>query len=117
MTQFSNLQKQQLREVAEPIWRNIVDAARERDYAKFSRGFSSELRGKLSEDHFRQSCEDFPLLTTIEPGFEFIDCVQRKDSVTIIWRLTSSSFEGEFLGLLTLQSGASGVEIGGVSVN
>ncbi len=115
--QFSRLQKEQLREVAEPIWRNIVFAARERDYARFSRGFSGELRAKLSEEHFRQSCEDFPLLTTIEPEFEFIDSVHRPNSVTIIWRLASTSYEGEFLGLLTLQSGDAGIEISAVSVS
>jgi hypothetical protein len=61
MTQFSRLQKEQIRSVAEPIWKNIIEAARERDYARFSRGFATELLAKLSEEHFRQSCEDFPV--------------------------------------------------------
>ena len=117
MTQFSRLQKEQLKSVAEPIWTNIIVAAGERDYAKFSRGFSSELLAKLSEEHFRESCKDFPLLTTIETGFEFIDSIQREQAITILWRLRSSKFEGEFLGLLTLQSGESGMEITAVSVS
>ena len=117
MTQFSRLQKEQLKSVAEPIWTNIIVAARERDYAKFSRGFSSELLAKLSEEHFRESCKDFPLLTTIETGFEFIDSIQREQAITILWRLRSSKYEGEFLGLLTLQSGESGMEITAVSVS
>jgi hypothetical protein len=117
MTQFSRLQKEQLRSVAQPIWKNIIEAARERDYARFSRGFCNDLLAKLSEEHFRQSCEDFPLLTTIEPDFEFIDSIHRENSITILWRLTSSRYAGEFLGLLTLQSGESGMEISAVSVN
>jgi hypothetical protein len=117
MTQFSRLQKEQLRSVAEPIWKNIIEAAREHDYARFSRGFSSELMAKLSEEHFRQSCEDFPLLTTIKPDFEFIDSIHRENSITILWRLGSSQYQGEFLGLLTLQGGESGMEITAVSVN
>ena len=117
MTQFSRLQKEQLRSVAQPIWKNIIEAARERDYARFSRGFCNDLLAKLSEEHFRQSCEDFPLLTTIEADFEFIDSIHRENSVTILWRLTSSRYAGEFLGLLTLQSGESGMEISAVSVN
>ena len=117
MKQFSRLEKEQLRAVAEPIWRNIIEAARERDYARFSRGFSNDLLAKLSEEHFRQSCEDFPLLTTIGSDFEFIDSIQRENAVTILWRLFSSRYEGEFLGLLTLQSGDSGMEISAVSVN
>jgi hypothetical protein len=116
MTQFSRLQKEQLRSVAQPIWNNIIQAARERNYARFSRGFSNDLLSKLSEDHFRESCEDFPLLTTIEDEFEFIESIHREKSVTILWRLTSSSYAGEFLGLLTLQSGESGMEISALSV-
>ena len=117
MTQFSRLHKEQLRAVAEPIWKNIIEAARQHDYARFSRGFSSELRAKLSEEHFRQSCEDFPVLTTIESDFEFIDSIQRQNSITILWRLSSSEYAGEFLGQLTLQGGESGIEISAVSVN
>ena len=56
-------------------------------------------------------------MTTIEPGFEFIDSIHREKSVTILWRLTSSTYAGEFLGLLTLQSGDKGMEISAVSVN
>ncbi len=115
--QLSNLEKEQLKSVASPIWNNIIEASREQDYARFSRGFSSELRGKLSEEHFRMSCQEIPLLTTIEPNFEFIDSIQREKGVTILWRLWSSRFEGEFLGVLTLQSGESGTEITGVSIN
>ena len=117
MNQFSRLQKEQLRSVAQPIWKNIIEAARERDYARFSRGFCNDLLAKLSEEHFRQSCEDFPLLTTIEPDFEFIDSIHRENAITILWRLTSSRYAGEFLGQLTLQSGESGMEISAVSVN
>ena len=117
MTGLNRLQKEQLRAVAEPIWRNIVSAARQQDYARFSRGFSNELRSRLSEEHFRESCEDFPLLTTIEPEFEFIDSIHREHSITILWRLKSSSLAGEFLGQLTLQQGEEGMEIAGVSVN
>jgi hypothetical protein len=72
---------------------------------------------KLSEEHFRESCKDFPLLTTIEPEFEFIDSIHREKGMTILWRLTSTTYSGEFLGLLTLQAGAAGMEITGVSVS
>ena len=114
---YSRLQKEQLRSVAEPVWKNIIDSARRQDYAGFSRGFSSELLSKLSEEHFLESVKDFPLLITIESDFEFIDSIHRENATTIMWRLTSSQFEGEFLGLLTLQPGDAGMEITAVSVN
>ena len=100
-----------------PIWKNIIEASREHDYARFSRGFSAELSAKLSEEHFMISCQEIPLLTNIDPDFEFIDSIQREKGITILWRLKSTKYAGEFLGILTLQSGESGMEITGVSVN
>ncbi len=115
--QLSALEKEQLKSVATPIWKNIIEAARNEDYARFSRGFSSDLRAKLSEEHFRLSCQEIPLLTCIGDDFELIDSIQREKGITILWRLKSTKYAGEFLGILTLQSGESGMEITGVSVN
>ena len=112
-----DLKNKQLKSVALPIWNNIVAAATEQNYARFSRGFSNDLLAKLSEEHFRASCEDYSLLTSIAPDYEIIDSIQRENGVTILWRLTSTRLPGEFLGQLTLQSGESGMEITGVSVN
>jgi hypothetical protein len=117
MAKIFDLKNEQLKSVALPIWKNIVEAAGEKNYARFSRGFSNDLLAKLSEQHFRQSCEDYPLLTSIAPDFEIIDSIQREKGVTILWRLHSTQLAGEFLGQLTLQSGESGMEITGVSVS
>jgi hypothetical protein len=112
-----DLKNEQLKSVALPIWRNIVEAAAEQNYARFSRGFSVDLLAKLSEEHFRESCKDYPLLTSIGSDYEIIDSIQREDGVTILWRLSSTQLAGEFLGQLTLQSGKTGMEISGVSVS
>ena len=117
MAKIFELKKEQLKSVALPIWKNIVEAAGEQNYARFSRGFSNDLLAKLDEEHFRQSCEDYPLLTSIEPNFEIIDSIQRENGVTILWRLYSNKLAGEFLGQLTLQKAEKGMEISGVSVS
>ena len=117
MAKIIDLKNEQLKSVALPIWKNIVEAAQEQNYARFSRGFSNELLAKLDQEHFRQSCHDFPLLTSIDSDFKIIDSIQRENGVTILWRLRSTQLAGEFLGQLTLQSGASGMEISGVSVS
>lgn len=117
MAKLSELEKQQLRAVALPIWKNIIESSRNQDYAAFSRGFCNDLKSKLSEAHFRQSCIDFPLLTTIADDYEIIGSVRREKGITILWRLTSTEYAGEFLGILTLHRGAAGIEITGVSVN
>ena len=117
MAKVIELKNAQLKSVALPIWKNIIEAASEQNYARFSRGFSNELLAKLSEQHFRQSCDDFPLLSSIAPDFKIIDSIQREKGMTILWRLRSTLLAGEFLGQLTLQNGEKGMEIIGVSVN
>ena len=117
MAKIFDLKNEQLKSVALPIWKNIVEAAIEQNYARFSRGFSDALLAKLSEEHFRQSCEDYPLLTSIAPNFQIIGSIQRENGVTILWRLQSTQLAGEYLGQLTLQSGEKGMEITGVSVS
>lgn len=117
MGKIYELKNEQLKSVALPIWKNIIEAASEQNYARFSRGFSNDLLAKLSEQHFRQSCADFPLLSSIAPDFKMIDSIQRENGVTILWRLHSTELAGEFLGQLTLQSGDKGMEITGVSVS
>ncbi len=117
MAKIFELKNEQLKSVDLPICKNIVESASEQDYARFSRGFSNVLLTKLSEQHFRQSCADFPLLSSIAPDFKMIESIQRENGVTILWRLHSTQLAGEFLGQLTLQSGEKGMEITGVSVN
>ncbi|MFT5505033.1 MAG: hypothetical protein ACI8XC_002751 [Gammaproteobacteria bacterium] len=116
MTSLSLLEKQQLQSVAEPIWKNIISASRDKDYARFSRGFSPELRGKLSEEHFAESCREYPLLTSVSDDFQFIDVISRSGSMTLLWRVESNQFDGEFLGQLTLQKLEGGLQITGVSI-
>ncbi len=117
MAKIFDLKNEQLKSVALPIWKNIVEAAAEQNYARFSRGFSTDLLAKLSEEHFRQSCEDYPLLTSIESNYEIIDSIRRENGITILWLLRSTRLAEEYLGQLTLQFGDKGMEITGVSVS
>ena len=61
MTQFSRLQQEQL----QARWQNRSGKTSSWQHANatmqsFRAGFSNELLAKLSEEHFRQSCKDFP---------------------------------------------------------
>ena len=117
MNKLSNFEKQQIQEVADPIWKNIILSARNKDYARFSRGFSADLRAKLSEEHFNDSCRDSPLLTSVTSDYEYIDLISRANGVTILWRVYSDQFEGEFLGQLTLMTTDKGMEVAGVYIS
>ncbi len=115
--QLSALEKQELIPIVTPIWKNIIDASRDGDYVKFSRGFTDQLKQQITEELFTQSLKDFPLLSSIKDDFEFIDLISRANSYSLLWRISSSELEGEFLGILTLLNTESGIRIAGVSAS
>jgi len=107
----------EINEMARPIWLNLAKGSNEIDYPAFSRDFSLELKERITKERFASQCREFPLLTSLSEDFEFIDCIRRKDAVTVLWRLCSTELEGEFLGALTLEQTNTGVSVIGVSAN
>lgn len=103
--------------VADPIWLNIIKGSNRVDYSQFSRDFSLDLKAKITKERFASQCNEFPLLTSLSESFEFIDCIRRKEAVTVLWRLRSTILEGEFLGTLTLEGTNAAVSVIGVSAS
>ena len=107
----------EISEVAHPIWLNLIKGSNQIDYSVFSKDFSPELKKRITEERFASQCKQFPILTSLSEDFEFIDCIRRKDAITVLWRLGSTKLEGEFLGALTLNETSPGVQVIEASVN
>ena len=107
----------EINEMARPIWLNLIKGSNQIEYLVFSKDFSLELKERITKKRFVSQCKEFPLLTSLSEYFEFIDCVRRKEAITVLWRLSSTKLEGEFLGALTLEKTNTGVSVIGVSAN
>ena len=98
-------------EFAEPIWANLVKASNIKDYGGFTKDFSSQMLYGANEVELGKQWANNKLLTSLSEKQEFLGCIRRAQFITVLYKQTSNTVQGEFLGRLVL-----GVEDGAVKV-
>ena len=97
--------------IAEPIWANLVKSSNIKDYGGFTKDFSSQMLYGANEVELGKQWANNKLLTSLSEKQEFIGCIRRAQFITVLYKQTSNTIPGEFLGRLVL-----GVEDGQVKV-
>ena len=88
--------------IAEPIWDNLVKSSNMKDYGSFTKDFSSQMLYGANEVELGKQWASNKLLTSLSKKKEFLGCIRRNDFVTVIFKQTSDSAPGEFMGRLVL---------------
>ena len=88
--------------IANPIWDNLVKASNQKDYGGFTKDFSSQMLFGANEVELGKQWASNKLLTSLSKKREFLGCIRRNDFVTVIFKQTSDTTSGEFLGRLVL---------------
>ena len=96
---------------AEPIWDNLVKSSNMKDYAGFTRDFSSQMLYGANEVELGKQWAGNKLLTNLSEQKEFLGCLRRNGFVTVLLKQRSDKVLGDFLGRLVL-----GIEDGEVKV-
>ena len=102
---------QEIKEIAQPIWDNLVKTSNTKDYGGFTKDFSSQMLYGANEVELGKQWANNKLLTSLSEKQEFIGCIRRAQFITVLYKQTSNTIPGEFLGRLVL-----GVEDGQVKV-
>ena len=102
---------QEIFKIAEPIWDNLVKSSNMKDYGGFTRDFSSQMLYGANEVELGKQWANNKLLTSLSEKQEFLGCIRRAQFITVLYKQTSNTIPGEFLGRLVL-----GVEDGVVKV-
>ena len=97
--------------IAEPIWDNLVKSSNMKDYGGFTRDFSSQMLYGANEVELGKQWANNKLLTSLSDKKEVLGCLRRNSHITVLYKQTSNSVNGDFLGRLVL-----GVEDGEVKV-
>ena len=97
--------------IADPIWNNLVKSSNIKDYGGFTRDFSSQMLYGANEVELGKQWANNKLLTSLSEKQDFIGCIRRAQYVTVLYKQTSNTMPGEFLGRLVL-----GVEDGAVKI-
>ncbi len=93
---------QEIIDIANPIWDNLVKSSNIKNYSGFTKDFSSQMLFGANEVELGKQWANNKLLTTLSPEREFYGCLRRNNFVTVLYRQTSKEVPGDFLGRLVL---------------
>jgi len=103
-------------DIAKPIWENLVKSSNIKDYGGFTRDFSSQMLFGANEVELGKQWASNKLLTSLSNKYEVFGCLRRDLYVTILYKQTSNTVPGEFLGRLVLGVEDDGVKVFGATI-
>tara|TARA_Y100000590_G_scaffold117235_1_gene134013 strand:- start:1522 stop:1872 length:351 start_codon:yes stop_codon:yes gene_type:complete len=93
---------QEIIAIARPIWENLVKSSNIKDYGGFTRDFSSQMLFGANEVELGKQWANNKLLTSLSDKYEILGCLRRDLHITVLFKQTSDTIPGEFLGRLVL---------------
>ena len=93
---------QEIKEIAQPIWDNLVKCSNIKDYGGFTKDFSSQMLYGANEVELGKQWANNKLLTSLSEKQEFLGTIRRNQFITVLYKQTSQTMPGEFLGRLVL---------------
>ena len=89
-------------QIANPIWDNLVKSSNIKDYGGFTKDFSSQMLFGANEVELGKQWANNKLLTSLSDKKEVLGCLKRNLHVTVLYKQTSNTVPGDFLGRLVL---------------
>ena len=106
----------ELLEIANPMWDDLIKYSNEGEYGKFIRKFSYDLLFGLNEVEVGKQFARSELTRNLNTDYDFLGFIRRGEHVTVLYRVTSSKKEGEWLGRMVLGYEKDEIRIFGASV-
>ena len=100
--EFLEKSDKEIQEIAQPIWDNLVKTSNIKDYGGFTKDFSSQMLIGANEVELGKQWANNKILTSLSEKQEFLGCLRRNFHVTVLYKQTSNTVPGEFLGRLVL---------------
>ena len=97
-----NKTDEEIIEIANPIWENLIKASNQKDYGGFTRDFSSQMLFGANEVELGKQWANNKLLTSLSNKREVLGCLRRNLHVTVLYKQISNTVTFDFLGRLVL---------------
>ena len=107
---------QEILEIASPIWDDLVKHSNNKDYRGFTKDFSAQMLYGANEVEIGKQWVNNKLLTSLSKKKKFLGCLRRNNFVTVIFKQTSDSVAGDFLGRLVLGVEGDKVKVFGATI-
>ena len=98
-------------EIANPIWENLVRSSNKKDYGSFTKDFSSQMLYGANEVELGKQWANNKIITNLNETYEPFGTLRRGDHITVLIKQTNKEIPGEFLGRMVL-----GIEDGQIKV-
>jgi hypothetical protein len=92
----------EIKDIAQPIWNNLIKSSNIKDYGGFTKDFSSQMLYGANEVELGKQWANNKLLTSLSEKQDFLGTIKRDQFITVLYKQTSNTVKGEFLGRLVL---------------
>ena len=106
----------EIKDIAQPIWDNLVKSSNIKDYGGFTKDFSSQMLYGANEVELGKQWANNKLLTSLSEKQEFLGTIRRGQFITVLYKQTSTKIPGEFLGRLVLGEEDGMVKVFGATI-
>ena len=103
-------------EIANPIWDNLIKTSNQKNSGGFTRDFSSQMLFGANEVELGKQWANNKLLTNLSDKKEVLGCLRRNLNVTILYKQASNTIPGDFLGRLVLGIEDNEVKVFGATI-
>ena len=92
----------EIKDIAQPIWDNLVKSSNIKDYGGFTKDFSSQMLYGANEVELGKQWANNELITNLNETYEPFGTLRRGEHITVLIKQTNKKIPGEFLGRLVL---------------
>ncbi|HEC26531.1 MAG TPA: hypothetical protein ENI67_03895 [Gammaproteobacteria bacterium] len=89
-------------ELANPMWDNLIKFSNEENYGAFTRNFSTAMQMGANEIEMGKQFARSDLTKNLSTEYDYLGMIRRGEHVTILYRQTNTKKKGEWLGRLVL---------------
>jgi len=107
---------EEIRAIADPLWRDLLKHSNEGKYGEFVRKFARSLALAMDEVVVNHQFANSELARSLAEDADYLGIIRRGEHVTVLYRQRSTKKQGEWLGRLVLGYEDGKVRIFGASI-
>ena len=93
---------EEIRALADPLWRDLLKHSNEGKYGDFAKNFSSALALAMDQVALNHQFANSELARNLSEDADYLGIIRRGEHVTVLYRQRSTKKPGEWLGRLVL---------------
>ena len=93
---------EEILELANPMWADLIKFSNEGNYGAFTRNFSSRLALGANEVEMGKQFARSDLAKNLSEESSYLGMIRRGEYVTVLYKVINSKDKGEWLGRLVL---------------